>query len=403
MIDTSIIFNTRDLIEKNQSLIESKLELLLIDYYLAIGLSNKKFKDNFEKRLDEYLLDFDADNLNLFGITNSFVVLIYLISAYDQEKKYNNVLSQLISYWKSNIKKYVYPLLIEEKITHNHIDIISGISNIGNLLLYIDDDNNFEMIDKITRYLINKLKNYKNAYFFPYSIFDDESNKFLENTYYYDLGLSHGGIGALVFLSRVQKKNNDIYLKNAIIHALDIYYKNSNSIDGILQFPESITYINEIETKRKSERMSWCYGNIGILRALYIIEDNLDRKDKKEKIFESIENLAEIDINKTRLECPTMCHGLSGMSVILKIFLKERTSSKIEKRVIDIEKIISSKFDFKYKFGFEKIDYLPMKRTNIYSEENLSIIDGIGSILIVGCLDKIEPKMDIYSRLISIL
>ena len=269
-------------------------------------------------------------------------------------------------------------------------DIFTGIVGIGKYFLNYTDDKKF-IIYCIKK--INEITLYEKS-LLGFKEINNYENKKVESI---NWGTSHGMISAVLFLHESIENgyiNENIYkAKNAIIKT---YMENYRMNNNIINWP-SISILKDDKLQHDwSWRMSWCYGNIGILRILYLVtKDNYLLNAFIEKQINSI-SLSEI--NELNLNCPTFCHGYSGPFLIMKLLSKEIKNPKIKNNInIFCQKLeyeINKYYDKNAKFGFYKFDKLDGVISKI--ENNTSILEGITSIYVSSIIANYEIENNIF-------
>ncbi|ELC8442625.1 lanthionine synthetase C family protein [Clostridium perfringens] len=246
-------------------------------------------------------------------------------------------------------------------------DAILGLSGISAYLLSIKSDKSIAILKKINNYLI-KLTDYYSVDGVQVPGWYIKRDNQLTKEYISDFpegsinySLSHGIAGCLTILSL--SKINGIEIdgqQKAIERILEEYkkveYINENKIvywPGMLSFE---SYKNK-DYYSLNDRMSWCYGSIGILRSMYFAALALDNEILKDNIENMVINIAKLDINLYKLEAPIICHGYAGTSSVLRVFYDDIKDDNIRNRCIELINKINNAFNEEYKFGFKDVFY----------------------------------------------
>jgi hypothetical protein len=110
--------------------------------------------------------------------------------------------------------------------------------------------------------------------------------------------------------------------------------------------------------------MSWCYGSIGNLRAMFLASCNTENKEMEDYTINELVKIAQMDTKDYLLYLPYVCHGFAGTVSIMDemfndtgniIFLK--TANEQLKLCIDY----ITNADYSY------IDEEPRKRVHLYN------------------------------------
>lgn len=381
---------SKELDNKNLSML---MDYIYYCYYLSFvdeNLSNV-YLDKARNKLQYIIKHIDDFKLGLSSF-NGILGLAYLHRAlYPKQsshflKKCESYLKyQIISVFNNyNWKKYgnLYKLY----------DIFTGITGIGKYFLNYTNDKRF------TWYCIKKINEiilYDDS-LLGFKEITKHENKIIESI---NWGTSHGMISAALFLHESIHNgyiDEDSYkAKNTIIKT---YMKNYRIKNNIINWPSVSFLKNNALQHDWSWRMSWCYGNIGILRILYLTTK--DDRELNTFIEKQINSISLSKIYELNLNCPTFCHGYSGPFLIMKILSKEIENPKIKNNInkfcekIEIE--INKYYNKNAKFGFYKFDKLDGITKKI--ENNTSILEGITSIYVSSIIANYQVKNDIFLK-----
>ena len=216
----------------------------------------------------------------------------------------------------------------------NNYELISGLSGI--LRCCIDGDLteqfqslSFDTINAIiTRLTPRKYLGYSIPGFHYYP--SELEQKFISNLSsngYLNYGVSHGVAGPLCALSLAMMHGiSHNQIEETIRDLIEELLKARFYVDNILYWPGRISfeqYIGQDIIEQVTNRMSWCYGSPGILRALYIAAEALGESSLKGHIVLEIEKIAELDTDLYLLNTPIVCHGLAGMTLIMMRMYKD--------------------------------------------------------------------------------
>jgi hypothetical protein len=250
----------------------------------------------------------------------------------------------------------------------NKISFCSGISGIGWLLTYIrqqkyiNDINTDVILCEIDNYIINNLKDYLLINYWDFlhgyigvgcylldrmhnnivepvilSILERLENSAIVNkntikwksiinwkdqTFRYNISLSHGICGVLLFLLKLFekgiKKERVLYLINGSVNYLlsqKINYQKYNSF-----FP---MFSVESENELQGSRLSWCYGDLGICFALWKTGIVLNDTDLQSQSLDMLLLEAQYrrNLNDAGVKDACFCHGTVGIAhIFYKMF-----------------------------------------------------------------------------------
>lgn len=192
----------------------------------------------------------------------------------------------------------------------------------------------------------------------------------------YNLSMSHGisGIvGALCSSIKIGVLQPDVesFLNNIVSFIIQNSYKDK---DGILAWPLMIKLNQNYEIcspETLIHNNSWCYGSPGILLNLYNYSILSNDYKLKKKCLNNFQRLTD-SING--LPSPSICHGYSGLLLIL---------NSIKEINLNPEKIYQKIFSFldpNLNLGFSTQEFLP--NSKVINVPDTGILTGISGILL---------------------
>ena len=203
-------------------------------------------------------------------------------------------------------------------VNYGDYDVIQGLSS--TLMYLLDEPNTLEIsasIQSIKRFLLIGFNNRDNM---GLSLkVSAGSGKFVT-----DLGVAHGLAGPLIALANSSKKiESDLELrqiKNALQSGSDFYLKNFRGLrDGPVGcWPAKLLIQKRNKlTMTKNDRLSWCYGTIGILFSLLQVNLVLNNSRLSSVCNCVYSAICDMDQKAMNLVTPTFCHGYAGVLTIL--------------------------------------------------------------------------------------
>lgn len=293
-------------------------------------------------------------------------------------EKFLNTINQLINKWaEAHIEQYRNSIS-ELKILH--YDAIYGLSGVGHYLLLCDNKQSDNLL-KILNYLV-ELSNEHDFYGSKipnWHIKSENQVREVEKTIFpfgnFNLGLSHGIAGPLVFLSKALVAGYEVKDQRCAINKIvklydDFKYENNK---GILYWPTQLDfndYIGCIVKSNYPKRASWCYGNIGISRALYIAATCLEDNDAKAIALQNIERISQLPKEELYLISPILCHGYAGLLSILNITYKETKNESMRKGILNILDILIDCYKEDSMFGYDSMEETDTGEKTIVSENS---------------------------------
>ena len=273
-------------------------------------------------------------------------------------------------------------------------DLINGASGIGMYYLSRDNLNTKEkkLVKRICKYLIHIHYSYRQkgegwVIKCKNQIREEDKVIFPEGSI--DFGMAHGIIGVALFLSKayssgiIEQKQEEV-----IKEILQIYEKvKKQGIDGRYMYPSQLSkqqFVNrEWDYDIRNNRMSWCYGTIGILRAQFLIGEYINNCKITNYCVKEIMKITHVDIKNYKLESPIICHGYAGVAVILDAFNRKLKCKQIEKRVEELMNIVYGFFNPKTNYGYMDRGIVNVGGETYYEEvEQFDLFSGSAGIIL---------------------
>jgi lantibiotic modifying enzyme len=148
-----------------------------------------------------------------------------------------------------------------------------------------------------------------------------------------NLSLSHGLSSIINFLSRLSShkafSEHTLPLLNQSIDHLLSYKKDQADASF---FPDWIT---DKDQENQSNRLAWCYGDLGVAVSLWQASKVVQNKEVKKTAIQLLEHAAtRRDVEETRIVDGGLCHGAFGVMHIFDYMYKE-TSNNTFKEAAD--------------------------------------------------------------------
>lgn len=207
--------------------------------------------------------------------------------------------------------------LISVTADRKEYDLFTGLIGLG---IYFIEIKKFDAAAKIV-YQIDHLKHEKNQTFFWIDHIVKEDNII-------DLGLAHGQPSIISFLAECyhkgcEKETCAKLIRGSVNFLNELYEENK---DSQFIFPSKINIATG--EKQLSERLAWCYGDLGVAISIWKAYTVLQDEDLKAMCHSIILNLSKVKADKSGVfysqknECidTGICHGTSGISHIFNKF-----------------------------------------------------------------------------------
>lgn len=335
-------------------------------------------------------------SLSLFGGLTEVALSVYAVNK--QTNYYGKFLDKINILLTSQLLELIdFLYQKKEGFKESDFDAISGLSGIFSYLLLLDGYD--EITEKVLELIVHicTSKNVNGLSIPNFHIKNDNMDDISKENYpngYLNLGLAHGIAGPLVVLSKAYKKGVivegqrevifqiiDIYRKFLIVNGQNIYWPGTLSIEGYLTGAR----------EQKKVREGWCYGGIGIARALLIAADAINDDELREWTLEILKRRAQMGIDEFEMISPTLCHGYAGVLSILNRTVQERGGSYQSKMVETLRNQIFNMFDESSKFGF--LDTEIRKNNGEYIKTN-----GDTCIFLTGASGVILALLSLYNE-----
>jgi len=240
----------------------------------------------------------------------------------------NRFISNLNTILETRIKSYI-DVKKSGFHTSGSYELITGLSGILRCCLDAEPAEEYQKLSNdIIDALIERLKPKKHLghavpgfYYFPSEYEKQHINNPSENGYI-NYGISHGMAGPLCTLAIAYRRG--IYsnkIRPVLEYLIDELLKARFYVNNIVYWPGKISfeqYIGKSAISHMPNRMSWCYGSIGILRSLYTAGKALSSKEICTYSVEEMKKIAELDTKKYLFRSPIICHGVAGAALVMK-------------------------------------------------------------------------------------
>jgi hypothetical protein len=339
--------------------------------------------------------------LSLFGGLAEVALSVYTVNK--QTNNYGKFLDKL-NILLTNQLIYLIDSLYHkiDDLREDDYDSISGLSGIASYLLLLEGYD--EITEKVLELMVHicSYKNINGIHIPNWHIQSeniDEDSKMSYPRGYLNLSLAHGIAGPLVILSKAYKKGIIIKgQREAILNIVNIYRKFSLVTDKFTYLPGILSlegYLSGV-SEHKKVREGWCYGGIGIARALYIAADALEDHEVRGWAYKIIEERAQMNIEEYDMISPTLCHGYAGILSILAITARERDGVIVTKRINIVRKQIVSMFNVASKYGFLDIEIRNKNEKYVRTAEDTCIflIGASGVVLALLSLNHESTLLD---------
>lgn len=272
----------------------------------------------------------------------------------------------------SSYLKQLNAVMNSGKLYVKNYDSISGASGIFAYLQLVDHPMKLKLSSDFLSYFIRLLGfREDNGVVIPngvihpncYTVYDDPD---LFPSGLLNFSLSHGIAGPLasIALGYREQPFHDSEKAHDILESTLAFYKRwaHFNCDGIpywvgqVKLEDLKQQAYESGEKSVNNRMSWCYGSIGILRSMQLAARAIENKDIDQWCFEKLIDISSMKIDDYKLSSPTICHGFAGLIDVLIIIYKESPTLDLRENIIRITEVLLSYYDITSTFGFKNTD-----------------------------------------------
>lgn len=324
-----------------------------------------------------------GNRLSLFGGLADVAFAVYSISSLTGNfGKFLDSLNKLIA---DVLLKQIH-ILKQTPLDTGHYDIILGVSGVLNYLLctYTKE----EKIDMVLKEAIMYLSD-----LCEFKIIDDNyvpgwytksyKSPFREGmmTENFNYSLSHGIAGVLVVLARSLKLNiiEPKFSKSVKIVLQEMYKQSILEPNGCYYWHGRFyisDYLKEKKPAIEDKRMSWCYGSPGILRAMHVAAQSVHDEYMLNFCKDAFLSLVNLPIQEYGFASPTICHGYSGMLMVLKEQYHDTPDEKIHNSIIEITDIILRMYSKNSRYGY-------FGKEGIDEDDSNSLLEGAAGVVLI--------------------
>lgn len=392
------------------------LDYALFSGYLGITMEEKSLQEKYMTRSEELLKDINLliKDINLgpsawYGFARIGYLANLLSNKGENFGKFigqvNEVVLQQTTIMLDHYEK-------ENSVKVRHYDLFHGLSGIGRYLIKYKEDKTVQcVLRRLIKYLVRlcegveiKNINLNHYYISGENIINFHDKKELPHGYL-DLGLAHGIAAPLCFLSISILEGFVVQgQKEAVKSLMSIYKTFQIEEDGLVRWPKIITFNEDGELMKSSGyniRPSWCYGELGIARSLYIASKAIEDKETEEFSKRVVLGLTEKKIEKLGFNCPTLCHGYAGAFHILNLFYKDTGIIIFDKYAKKIMEKIDSYKNQDSIYLYKKYDFIE-ELGDVQEINSLSILEGTMSILMSKLSYENDIENDVFSQMLML-
>ncbi|CUB13291.1 Nisin biosynthesis protein NisC [Bacillus cereus] len=307
--------------------------------------------------------------------------------------RYQNFLKTLIeglTYSTQDFIEKAQKSLEESSILTGDYDVIQGLSGIGRYLINKKNIPMFKTLIKeileymveLTRDVIIHEEKVPGWFIASEKLFlnSDRKNNPIGN---FNCGLSHGIAGPLALLSISLQNGIEVGGQREAIKKIGDWLINfSMQEDNNLIFPGVVSWEEQCQGRVQniSSRDAWCYGTLGVARALFLAGKSIGNQYFIEKSIQSFEGIYRRSEASWNIHSPTFCHGYSGLLHITKLMNSYLKSDNLDFEIKKLVEKLVKMYKNEYVFGFKDIENIEGRE--VYTNKP-GFLDGTAGILLV--------------------
>lgn len=229
------------------------------------------------------------------GIAGIYWLIIYL-------QKYGFIHESNLNELVEDIEAFLIKALFFE-LQRGNFDFLYGGIGVANALL--NRSENLHLLDKIVQYIE------------MHAIMNKKGEIKWKNTGWgnlpatYNLGISHGMLSIIVYLSKVYEIKKDELVLNLIRGGVKFFLKQKK--DSIIQFP-TVVYLNG--RPQFPSLLGWCYGDLGIGISLLLIGKRIEELELQNEAIKILTRTTLRNNHQKEMLDASLCHGAAGASHI---------------------------------------------------------------------------------------
>ena len=210
----------------------------------------------------------------------------------------------------------------------------------------------------------------------------------------FDLSLAHGCSHIILLLCRLYDILDDNYrpdLREMIIGAVEFVLHHQLPNPRFSYYPYSVRKEEVFTTQHTASRLSWCYGDFGIVLSLIHADKVLPNHGFYDKAKEiALFMTKRRNLSENLVVDPCFCHGASGVSAIFAFLYKEIKNKEMLNSYfywleVTNKMLVNNDNELTY--------FNPTTAKFEKHEGMLTGVGGVGIVLLSSCYKTIERKL----------
>lgn len=291
-------------------LYSGKTGIALFFYYLSELLNDQKYSDFSDQLMFEIIEEISNTNVTPITFSDGIAGVGWALEHLAGQKMIDIDTDDVLSEADTFLEEMMF-LELEK----NNYDFLHGALGIGYYFLYRKNTNAKRVISK----LINKLE----------EISENENGgikwisktNIIDNTWGYNISMSHGISSIIAFLSKVINHGyGNVNAFNMLVGSVNYVLSQINTDNTIIS---SFPSFSKADSNPQS-RLAWCYGDLGIASSLFAASNVMkDSELRQMSIDLLIKSTQRRKPNETGIVDAGLCHGASGVALIYSLMNKE--------------------------------------------------------------------------------
>ncbi len=297
------------------------------------------FRSSADKKSLEYAVSGLNSSINLFDSSRNKELLLSLIDGLPGLRYTLNSFKTLDIFDSNDLENDIDSWLLHELANTSEVydligyDLLYGLIGIGNVYLVMPPSKERDqIIESICQILEKKAIHNRGEYVWE--------EKFGYGLQPFNLGMAHGMLAIISFLSKVVRLSVSFYKYEQMLRGIVRWYlANENPIEFNSRFPCTVNGIGFSENR--TNRLAWCYGDLSssiallqagvtlnepilVSKSLSICNSTLFRRDIKKEVDSDGESTYDCGI----------CHGLAGITysyLYLRNYFRTKTINEAYK------------------------------------------------------------------------
>lgn len=206
-----------------------------------------------------------------------------------------------------------------------------------------------------------------------------------------NVGMAHGLPGPIALLALALQEGCTVRGHKACLRtSVDWLMSQQLTDEWGINWPAALPYSaasspNTSVTIRPT-RAAWCYGSLGIARALWIAANTLSDEHVRSTSLETIRAVLRRPDYARNIPSSTFCHGLAGLTYIVRRFAADTQEPELIEASATLVKDLQARFDHSSPFGYRDISHTGD------TIDDPGLLEGAGGVLLTLASAVVEEE-----------